>query len=69
MIYYWNTARWLKQYFRVGEFSGVRMQNSKSRSLLGFENRLGSILLVYYLMLSKAQKRYGGTLKYSLGRF
>lgn len=45
------------------------IQNFKSRSLLGFESRLESILLVYCLMLSKANDRYGNTLKYSLGRF
>ncbi|WP_438781457.1 IS982 family transposase [Enterococcus sp. DIV0187] len=45
------------------------IQNFKSRSLLGGESRLESILLVYCLMLSKAQERYGETLKYSLGRF
>ena len=50
-------------------WENLGIQNFKSRSLLGFENRLESILLVYCLMLSKAQERYGETLKYSFGRF
>jgi len=50
-------------------WENLGIQNFKSRSLLGFESRLESILLVYCLMLSKAQERYGETLKYSLGRF
>lgn len=50
-------------------WENLGIQNFKSRSLLGFESRLERILLVYCLMLSKAQERYGETLKYSLGRF
>ncbi|EIQ7097443.1 IS982 family transposase [Enterococcus faecalis] len=50
-------------------WENLGVQNFKSRSVLGFESRLESILLVYCLMLYKAQERYGETLKYSLGRF
>ncbi|HFE9850588.1 TPA: IS982 family transposase [Enterococcus faecalis] len=50
-------------------WENLGIQNFKSRSLLGFESRLESILLVYCLMLSKTQERYGDTLKYFLGRF
>ncbi|MBJ8025733.1 IS982 family transposase [Bacillus cereus] len=45
------------------------IQNFRSRSLLGFESRLESLLLVYCLMLDKARERFGNTLKYSLGCF
>ena len=45
------------------------IQLFKTRSLLGLESRLESILLVYCLMLDRAQKRYGETLKYSFGCF
>jgi hypothetical protein len=45
------------------------IQSFRSRSLLGFESRLESILLVYCMMLNKARERFGNTLKYSLGCF
>jgi len=45
------------------------IQDFRSRSLLGFESRLESILLVYCLMLDNARERFGNTLKYSLGCF
>ncbi|EOO60518.1 hypothetical protein IKE_05965 [Bacillus cereus VD196] len=45
------------------------IQDFRSRSLLGFESRLESLLLVYCLMLDKARERFGNTLKYSLGCF
>lgn len=45
------------------------IQIFKNRSLLGFESRLESILLVYCLMLDRAKERYGSTLKYSFGCF
>lgn len=45
------------------------IQDFSSRSILGFESRLESILLVYCLMLDKARERFGNTLKYSLGCF
>ena len=45
------------------------IQDFRSRSLLGFESRLESLLLVYCLMLNKARERFGNTLKYSLGCF
>ncbi|MGF9954632.1 IS982 family transposase [Bacillus mycoides] len=45
------------------------VQDFRSRSILGFESRLESILLVYCLMLNKARERFGNTLKYSLGCF
>ncbi|EOQ09097.1 hypothetical protein IKC_06130 [Bacillus cereus VD184] len=45
------------------------IQDFRSRSILGFESRLESILLVYCLMLDKARERFGDTLKYSLGCF
>ncbi|PEA86390.1 IS982 family transposase [Bacillus thuringiensis] len=45
------------------------IQDFRSRSILGFESRLQSILLVYCLMLDKARERFGNTLKYSLGCF
>ncbi|MEB9339785.1 IS982 family transposase, partial [Bacillus cereus] len=39
------------------------------RSLLGFESRLESLLLVYCLMLNKTRERFRNTLKSSLGCF
>lgn len=45
------------------------IQDFRSRSILGFESRLESILLVYCLMLNRARERFGNTLKYSLGCF
>lgn len=45
------------------------IQDFRSRSILGFESRLESILLVYCLMLDKARERFGNTLKYSLRCF
>jgi hypothetical protein len=45
------------------------IQSFRSRSLLGFESRLESILLVYCMMLDKARERFENTLKYSLGCF
>lgn len=44
-------------------------QSFKSRSLSGVESRFECLLLVYCLMLNKDQKRYGNTLRYSLGYF
>ncbi|MEW4237311.1 IS982 family transposase, partial [Bacillus thuringiensis] len=45
------------------------IQEFRSRSILGFESRLESSLLVYCLMLDKARERFGNALKYSLGSF
>lgn len=45
------------------------IQNFRSHSILGFESRLESLLLVYCLMLDKARERFGNTLEYSLGYF
>ncbi|PEQ02856.1 IS982 family transposase, partial [Bacillus toyonensis] len=45
------------------------IQDFRSRSILSFESRLESILLVYCLMLDKARELFGTTLKYSLGCF
>lgn len=45
------------------------VQHFKSRSIAGFESRLECILLVYCLMLNKAQKQDKNTLRYSLGHF
>ncbi len=42
------------------------IQDFRSRSLLGFESRLESLLLVYCLMLNKARERFGNTLKFSI---
>lgn len=45
------------------------IQAFKIRSIQAFEFRLEALLLVYAFMLEKAQKRYGDTLRYLLGRF
>ncbi|HEF1879945.1 TPA: IS982 family transposase, partial [Bacillus cereus] len=45
------------------------IQDFKNRSLLGFESRLDSLLLVYCLMLNKARERFGNNLKSSLECF
>ncbi|QXJ55198.1 IS982 family transposase [Enterococcus faecium] len=42
-------------------------QNFNSRSVKGLESRFESILLAYSVLLSRAQRRFGGTLRYSLG--
>lgn len=38
-----------------------------SRSVKGLESRFESILLAYSVLLSRAQRRFEGTLRYSLG--
>jgi Transposase DDE domain. len=45
------------------------IQAFKNRSLRAFEFHLEAILLVYSLMLENAQKHFGQTLRYSLGRY
>ncbi|MFB8504061.1 IS982 family transposase, partial [Enterococcus faecium] len=45
----------------------LRCQNITSRSLKGLESRFESILLAYSVLFSRAQRRFGGTLRYSLG--
>ena len=40
-----------------------------SRPLIGIEAKLEIILLTYSLLLTEAQQRILGTLKYSLGYF
>ncbi len=42
-------------------------QNFNSRSVKGLESRFESILLAYSVLLSRAQRRFEGTLRYSLG--
>ena len=42
-------------------------QNFNSRSVKGLESRFESILLAYSVLLSRAQRRFDGTLRYSLG--
>ncbi|MDU6997958.1 MAG: transposase [Enterococcus faecium] len=42
-------------------------QNFNSRSVKGLESRFDSILLAYSVLLSRAQRRFEGTLRYSLG--
>ena len=41
-------------------------QNFNSRSVKGLESRFESILLAYSVLLSRAQRRFEGTLRYSL---
>lgn len=50
-------------------FESLGIQAFKSRSIRAFEFHLEMILLVYALMLEKAQQRFSNTLRYSLGRF
>ncbi|MDT2316741.1 IS982 family transposase, partial [Enterococcus faecium] len=42
-------------------------QNFNSRSVKGLESRFESILLAYSVLLSRTQRRFEGTLRYSLG--
>ncbi|ROY30664.1 IS982 family transposase, partial [Enterococcus faecium] len=42
-------------------------QNFNSRSVKGLESRFESILLAYSVLLSRARRRFEGTLRYSLG--
>ncbi|MDQ8307226.1 IS982 family transposase, partial [Enterococcus faecium] len=42
-------------------------QNFNSRSVKGLESRFESILLAYSVLLSRAQRRFEGTSRYSLG--
>ncbi|EGP5257634.1 TPA: IS982 family transposase, partial [Enterococcus faecium] len=42
-------------------------QNFNSRSVKVLESRFESILLAYSVLLSRAQRRFEGTLRYSLG--
>ena len=49
--------------------SRLGLQNMQSRSAMGFESRLESILLAYSILLERAHKIEPDTLKYSLGYF
>ncbi len=63
-------ASLLHNYMDVIVFSSLEKlgcQNFNSRSVKGLESRFESILLAYSVLLSRAQRRFKGTLRYSLG--
>ncbi|BDP55218.1 hypothetical protein EfmJHP35_31420 (plasmid) [Enterococcus faecium] len=60
-----NKEKQLRLFFPSLEKLGC--QNFNSRSVKGLESRFESILLAYSVLLSRAQRRFEGTLRYSLG--
>ena len=60
-----NQKNWTTAYLKNKEKLGC--QNFNSRSVKGLESRFESILLAYSVLLSRAQRRFEGTLRYSLG--
>ncbi|OOV21359.1 hypothetical protein LG101_12415 [Levilactobacillus brevis] len=53
--------------YRICPLEKLGCQNFNSRSVKGLESRFESILLAYSVLLSRAQRRFEGTLRYSLG--